>query len=358
MNKKQHKEALPYGVVSNDGIDLYNGECLEVMDYLISQNIKVDAIITDPPYGTTACKWDTVIPFEEMWKMLYGILRPNGFIVLTASQPFTSKLVSSNINNFSHQWIWEKIGSNGNPLLANKMPLKNFEDILVFSNEYKKYDYDSSSPLRLYFEKVKMFIGLGLKQINEKLGHRKAEHSFYITSTQFKLCTEQTYNELIKMFRIDKMQGFLNFDDLIQKNIDFEKTLPDYPRVYNPQKTKGKAYTLKQGNIGEAFGGTKKEEVITENNGDRYPKSILKFGYCKEKIHPTQKPIALMEYLIKTYTNEGEAVLDFTMGSGTTILAAKNLNRRGIGIELDEKYFNIAKERIFPSNTTELDDWE
>lgn len=327
-------------------INLYNGDCLDIMDRLIEEGIIVDAIITDPPYGTTACSWDEILPFEAMWKMIYGILRPNGFIILTASQPFTSKLVSSNINNFSHQWIWEKMGSNGNPLLANKMPLKNFEDVLVFSNEYKKYDYDGNSPLRLYFEKVKMFIGLGLKQINEKLGHRKAEHSFYIASTQFKLCTEQTYSELIEVFRIDKMQGFLKFDDLIQKNINFEKTLPYYPRVYNPQKTEGKAYTLKQGSIGEAFGGVKKEEIITENNGDRYPKSILRFGYCKEKIHPTQKPVALMEYLIKTYTNENDLVLDFTMGSGTTGVACKNTNRNFIGIEMDSSYYDIAVDRI------------
>ena len=333
-------------------ITLINDDCLKAMDKLIADGVVVDAIITDPPYGTTACSWDEIIPISKMWEKLYSLLRPNGFIILTASQPFTSKLVSSNINNFSHQWIWEKIGSNGNPLLANKMPLKNFEDIVVFSNEYKKYDYECSSPLRLYFKNIKDFIGLELKEINQKLGHRKAEHSFYIESTQFKLCTDKTYQELIEVFEINKMNGFLKFDDLVEQNIIFEKTLIDYQRVYNPQKTEGKAYNIKQGGIGEAFGGTKNEEIITKNNGDRYPKSILRFGYCKEKIHPTQKPVALMEYLIKTYTNEDELVLDFTMGSGTTGVACKNLNRSFIGIELAEKYFTIASERIKkPQNT-------
>jgi len=226
------------------------------------------------------------------------------------------------------------------------MPLKNFEDVLVFSNEYKKYDYDGNSPLRNYFKQVQGFIGLGLKQINDKLGHRKAEHSFYITSTQFKLCTETTYNEIIEVFSIDKMEGFLNFNDLVKSNIDFEKTLPTYPRIYNPQKTEGKAYTLKQGRIGEAFGGTKNEDVITENNGDRYPKSILSIGYCKDKLHPTQKPVELMEYLIKTYTNEEMTVFDAAMGSGSTGVACKNTNRNFIGIEKDEQYFKIAEQRI------------
>ena len=109
---------------------IYCGDCLELMPQI--ENGKIDLILTDLPYGTTACAWDEIIPLEPMWKEFYRVLRPNGFIVLTASQPFTSKLVSSNISNFSHQWIWEKIGSNGNPLLANKMPLKNFEDVLVF----------------------------------------------------------------------------------------------------------------------------------------------------------------------------------------------------------------------------------
>ena len=125
---------------------IYCGDCLELMPQI--ENGEIDLILTDLPYGTTACAWDEIIPFEPMWNEFYRVLRPNGFIVLTASQPFTSKLVSSNISNFSHQWIWEKIGSNGNPLLANKMPLKNFEDILVFGK--KGYDEGLEHPLRYY----------------------------------------------------------------------------------------------------------------------------------------------------------------------------------------------------------------
>lgn len=310
---------------------LYKGDCLIESDKIESGS--VDLILTDLPYGTVACAWDEIIPFEPMWKMFYRILRHNGFVVLTASQPFSSKLVMSNINEFSHQWIWEKVGSNGNPLLANKMPLKNFEDVLVFG---KKYDVYNSNKLRLYFKKVMDFICLNIKQINTKLGHRKAEHTFYIDSTQFGLCTENVYNELISVFEIDKMNGFLVYSEL--------KKL-DCLRIYNPQKTEGKAYTLKSGKMGDAFGG-KLEGFVTENNGDRFPKSILKIGYDKEKLHPTQKPVELMEYLIKTYTNEGMTVFDATMGSGSTGVACKNTNRNFIGIEKDDKYFEIAEKRI------------
>lgn len=331
-------------------IDLYNGDCLIESDKIESGS--VDLILTDLPYGTTACSWDEIIPFEPMWEMFYRILRPNGFIVLTASQPFTTKLIASNIDNFSHQWIWEKVGSNGNPLLANKMPLKNFEDIIVFSNEYKKYDLENKHPQREYFKKVMDFIGLNLKQINNKLGHRRAEHTFYINSTQYSLCTEKTYIELIENWDIHMMDGFKDFRELYEENQQFLKDEFEgkNPRVYNPQKTEGNAYTIKQGRVGEAFGGTAKEEIITKNNGDRYPKSILSFGYCKEKLHPTQKPVSLMEYLIKTYTNEGMTVFDATMGSGSCGVASVNTNRNFIGIEMDDKYFEIAKDRI---NNTE-----
>ena len=297
-------------------------------------------------------------------KQLHICMRDMGFEMkiddgdwhlLTASQPFTTKLIASNIENFSHQWIWEKIGSNGNPLLANMMPLKNFEDVIVFTNEYSKHDVDNEHPQRKYFKLVMEFIGLNLKQINNKLGHRRAEHTFYIDSTQYSLCTEKTYSELVQVFGIDKMIGFVDWNILNIENIEFRKKLireydEKYPRVYNPQKTEGKAYTIKQGKIGEAFGGTKNEEVITENNGDRYPKSIFSFGYCKEKLHPTQKPVELMEYLIKTYTNEGMPVFDATMGRGSTGVACKNTNRNFIGIEKDDKYFEIAEKRINSTN--------
>ena len=232
---------------------IYNGDCLEVMDKLIKQGIKVDMILTDPPYGTTACKWDSVIPFDAMWERLNKLIKPNGAIVLFGSEPFSSYLRMSNIRNYKYDWIWEK-PQGVNPLLAKKQPLNNIEKI----------------------------------------------HVFYA-----KQCT------------------------------------------YNPQFEKGKPYTVtrdKNKRLCEVNNHTF-VETTTINEGKRYPKRVLKFNR-QTGLHPTQKPVELLEYLIKTYTNEGEIVLDFTMGSGSTGVACVNIGRKFIGIELDEGYFNIAKERI------------
>ena len=238
-------------------IDLRYGDCLEVMDKLIAEGVMVDAVITDPPYGTTACKWDSVIPFDEMWLKLNKLIKPNGAIIFTSSQPFTSALVMSNPKLFRYSLVYQKTTPTGH-LNAKKMPMRCHEDILVF---YKK------SP------------------------------------------------------------------------------------TYNPQKTKGHERKV---STAESKKNCKKTDVYQKHgltsydSTERYPLSVLKFSTDKQKsaVHPTQKPVALMEYLIKTYTNEGELVLDFTMGSGTTGVACKNLNRKFIGIELDDGYFEIAKERI------------
>ena len=233
-------------------IELYNGDCLEVMDELIDKGIIVDAIICDPPYGTTACKWDSIIPFDEMWLRLNKLIKPNGAIVLFGSQPFTSSLIMSNPNMFKVQWIWEKNASTAFQS-AKYRPMQKHEEIIVFGKA-----------------------------------------------------------------RV----------------------------TYNPQKTTGHNPTNSAKSCKQA--GIYHGEDTWEYTGgvtDRYPTTIQKFN-IERGLHPTQKPVELMEYLVKTYTNENDLVLDFTMGSGTTMVACKNLNRRGIGIELDEAYFKIAEERI------------
>ena len=235
-------------------IQLMHGDCLEKMKEI--EIGSVDMILCDPPYGTTACKWDSIIPLETMWEQLKRIIKPNGAILLMAQTPFDKVLGASNLQMLKYEWIWEKTAATGH-LNAKKMPMKAHENILVF---YKK------------------------------------------------------------------------------------------PPTYNAQKTQGhkpvNSYSKKNDSDGECYGKTKSSSG--GGNTDRYPRSIQVFSSDKQKLklHPTQKPVALMEYLIKTYTNEGETVLDFTMGSGTTGVAAKNLNRNFIGIELDDKYFEIAKERI------------
>lgn len=232
---------------------LYNDDCFNIFPSI--PNGSIDLILTDPPYGTTACKWDSILPLDKMWKELNRIIKPNGAIVLFGSEPFSSALRMSNINNYKYDWIWVKEQGLGN-LNAKKRPLIKTELISIF---YKK-----------------------------------------------------------------------------QPN-------------YNPIMTEGKPYRItRPKNTSEFLGknGTK-EGYITTNLGTRYPVNILKFSRpLNNRTHPTQKPVALMEYLIKTYSNENETVLDFTMGSGTTGVACQNTNRNFIGIEMDKVYFDIAEKRL------------
>tara|TARA_R110001592_G_scaffold2021_2_gene12640 strand:+ start:2950 stop:3678 length:729 start_codon:yes stop_codon:yes gene_type:complete len=237
-------------------IDLKKGDCLEIMKSIPSGS--VDAIITDPPYGTTACKWDSVVDFKLMWEQLNRIIKPNGAIVLFGSEPFSSALRMSNIKNYKYDWIWQK----NRPSLfqhANKRPMKDHENICVFYKKQVTYNLD----------------------LKEKL--------------------KPTNN-----YRKNKTGTFLK-------------------------------------------SGCKNEKQIQTKTG--YPRQIINYGmHNKNQLHPTQKPVALMEYLIKTYTNENETVLDFTMGSGSTGVACVNTKRNFIGIEQDENYFDIAKKRIEEAN--------
>ena len=240
-------------------IELYQGDCLEAMKYIPDGS--VDLILTDPPYGTTACKWDSVIPFEPMWEQLNRIIKPNGAIVLFGSEPFSSALRMSNIKNYKYDWVWDKVTAKGH-LVAKKRPMQQTENISVFNCNYKTY-----YPIMTEREKPRKDV-----------------------------------------------------------NVEYSRT--------------------------EIMGGktTQNQEKIVRDK--RYPKNLLMFSNAsqKNKLHPTQKPVALLEYLIKTYTLEGETVLDFTMGSGSTGVACLNTNRNFIGIELDKDYFTIAENRIKQAN--------
>ena len=246
-------------------IDLYNGDCLEVMQQLIDKGIKVDAIITDPPYQVLnqKCQWDKMIDINSMWNLLYSLRKNKQTpIVLFSQEPYTSQLIISN-KDFKYKWYWEKTQATGH-FNAKKQPMRCIEEILVF----------------------------------------------------------------------------------------YEKQC-----LYNPQKTEGhkpvNSYTkyLKTVNKTVVYGNSTKE-ISGGGETDRYPRNHIVFKSDKQTcyLHPTQKPVELIEYLVKTYTNEGDTVLDFTMGSGTTGVACKNLNRNFIGIELDKQYFEIAKGRINGSN--------
>jgi site-specific DNA-methyltransferase (adenine-specific) len=238
----------------DDQFWLMKGDCLERMKEIPDGS--ADMVLADVPYGTTACKWDSIIPLEPMWEQLKRIIKPNCAIVMTASQPFTSSLIMSNLKMFKYEQIWDK-NKGTQPQLANIQPMKSHENILVFG------------------------------------------------------------------------KGKIN---------------------YYPQKTKGDPYTRdnKQNHTEHSLSkGLKPIKQV--NTGFRFPKTVLMYPRdfsAQTRLHPTQKPVALMEYLIKTYTNEGETVLDFTAGSFTTGVACVNLNRKFVGIELDKDYFDIGVNRI------------
>ena len=212
---------------------------------------------------------------------------------------------------FAYRMAWEK-DIYGSALFAKKAPLIFYEDIIVFS---KTHDTDAIHPLRHYFAQVLDFIGKGRKQINEDLRHRRAEHSFYINSTQFSLCTEATYGELIERYGIDRMPGFMTFEEL--REIDRQTKDERFPSVFNLWQ------------------------------GGKYKWNILRYKKDYDGYHPTQKPVALLEDLIRTYSNAGDLVCDLTMGSGSTGVAAVNTGRRFVGIERDPDYFAIAERRIY-----------
>ena len=304
-------------------IELIHGNCLTESDKI--KDGSVDLILTDLPYGTikglggdiekykrlSNSEWDNVIPVDKVMQIANRILRKNGKMILFANQPFTTELINGQIANLPHNYnmYWNKKHF-ANCLLVNKAPVSYVEDILVFS---KTHETEAIHPLRLYFKIVMDFIGLNLKQINTKLGHRRAEHTFYIDSTQYGLCTEKTYKELIEVFGIDRIDGFENFAKL--KEID------------------------------EQF---KKEFASTFNlwEGGKFKSNILEYEKDFTGLHPTQKPILLLEDLIKTFSNKNDLVVDLTMGSCSTGIACINTNRNFIGIELDENYFNISKKRV------------
>lgn len=241
-------------------VELIQGDCLEVMDKLIKQGIKFDAIITDPPYGTTRCKWDVIIPLDTMWNKLFYLSNVYTAVILFGNEPFTSNLICSNLKQFKYNWIWKKDKSTGH-LNAKKQPMRITELISVF--------YD-------------------------------------------KQCL---YN----------------------------------PQLSKKEKKNIRPPTIKRNNI-DNYGSMDKFSIRGIPVDMSYPNEILEFRACfgdkGKSLHPTQKPIALLEYLIKTYTNENDLILDFTCGSGTTLVAARNLKRKCIGIELEEKYCEIAKKRL------------
>lgn len=312
-------------------IDLRKGDCLEVMKDIPDGS--VDFVLTDPPYGTTACGWDSVIPFAQMWEQLKRIVKRGGAIVLFGSEPFSSLLRASNIDWYKYDWIWEKEQSSSG-LQARIAPMKKHENISVFFQAPTDDTTNAYQSLKEYFQSEKEKSGLNSKQIKELLGNYMASH-YFTNGSQFCIPSEENYKKL-------QSTGFFQvpFEEIRKQYEDCQNT---YKNTYNPQMTDGKAYKCHFAPDAEVHG--KSTHYVKENYGTRYPTSILKFNRAKG-LHPTQKPVDLLEYLIKTYTNDGDTVLDFTMGSGSTGVACVNTGRSFVGIEMDDHYFEVAKNRI------------
>lgn len=235
---------------------LIQGDCIEEMRKLAEEGVKVDMILTDPPYGTTQCRWDSVIPFDMMWSCIHNLISERTPIVLFGREPFSSNLRMSNIKEYKYDWYWNKTRPDGH-LNAKKQPMKQIENI------------------HLFYQKQCLYNPQGL------------------------------------------IKGIFN-NDRPNKKLNKRKN-----QIYGKERNIGVSYY------------------------SNYPRNILYYANPNNKtVHPTQKPVDLLEYLIKTYTNEGDIVLDFTMGSGSTGVACKNLNRDFIGIELDSEYYDIAVKRI------------
>ena len=300
-------------------IDLIQGDCLTESEKIKSGS--VDLILTDLPYGNMKnapstwdadkTKWDTVIEPKEVYAIANRILRKNGKTILFSQEPYTTRLITEAIPNlpFGYRMIWEK-DHFANSLIAKKAPVSYYEDILIFS---KTHDAEGLHPLRDYFEKVLEYIGKTRSKIIETIGQR-ADHTFRTNSTQYALCTEATYDALITEYGIDRMDGFIPYENLSE--IDRKTKDEHFPSIFNLWE------------------------------GNKYKPNILKYRKDYDGYHPTQKPVALLEDLIKTFSNEGDTVVDLTMGSGSTGVACLNTNRRFIGIELDEDYYDIATNRI------------
>ena len=308
------------------------GDCLEKMKDIPDGS--VDLVLVDPPYGVTACKWDTVIPLEPLWEQYERIVKSNGIIVIFGSEPFSSTVRMSNIKRYKYDWIWKKSNSTGF-LSAKKQPLRVYENIMVF------YSSDIMSDTTLFFERSKDYL-IGEKEKAEAAGYNMKEvlgnfmGSHYFTrKTQFAFPKREDYEKL-------QSTGFFQREyDEAKREYDEAKRM-----TYNPQFTQGKPYEVKAHKQKEHVYGYDETYHTNNEDGKRYPLNVIEFKNEMNGYAPTQKPVPLLEYLIKTYTNEGETVLDNCMGSGSTGVACIKTGRKFIGIEKDEKYFDIAKMRI------------
>ena len=299
---------------------LINDDCISAMKELIDENVQVELILTDPPYGTIngldlkgwnneTTKWDNTLP-DEFFQLCEQLLRVNGKMILFSQEPYTSELRATHRQSlqFAYPLYWFK-DHFANPLASKKAPVNYVEDMSVFA---KRYDTEGKNPIRQYANRLIKDIGKNKKEINEELGYYGVSHFFTsVTAIQFGLCSEKTYNKLIELYNIDKLDYYLPYEEMKQIN----------------------------------------DEFIIESrfnlwNGEKVKSNVFKYKKPYNNYHPTEKPVALLVDLIRTYSNPNDTILDFTMGSGSTGVAAMRTGRDFIGIEINPEYFSIAKQRI------------
>jgi DNA modification methylase len=304
---------------------IYHGDCLELMLDIPDQSI--DMILCDLPYGTTACKWDTVIPFQPLWCQYKRIVQDNGVIVLFGSEPFASLLRMSNLQDYKYDWIWEKNNA-GNFQLVNYQPLKIHETISVFY----------TGTLHLEFANIMLenMQRMGLKQndVSKLELSRTGGMTGWVTNklNGSQLPTAEQWGKICEMFDIENQ-----YHEILKrvKRVTYNLDLNNTDMICS---NKGKS-----GSLGHLSSEGKRDSYTQTKTG--YPKSILRYDR-ENGLHPTQKPVALFEYLIKTYTNEGDTVLDNCAGSGTTGVACQNTKRNFILMEQEQKYVDIIEQRL------------
>jgi site-specific DNA-methyltransferase (adenine-specific) len=306
-------------------IDLKFGDTIEQMALIPDKSI--DFICCDLPYGTTACEWDIIIPFDKLWEQYKRIIKDKGVIALFGSEPFSSLLRTSNLKWFKYDWIWEKNNAS-NFQLVNYQPLKIHETISIFYNETPNMEFAN-----IMIENIKK---LNLKQIDiSKLElSRNGGITGWVTNklNGSQLPSKKQWDKICNLFGIEN-----NYNEILQtvKKVTYNLKLDDIDIICS---NKGKA-----GNLGHLSSENKRDSYIQNKTG--YPKSILKYNR-ENGLHPTQKSIPLLEFLISTYSNEYDTVLDNTMGSCSAGIACIKLNRNFIGIENSEKYYNISVDRV------------
>lgn len=307
---------------------IYQRDCLE--GSLLIERESVDLILTDLPYGNMNTDggrklgingWDHAIEPAKVFEIANRILRKNGKMVLFSQEPYTTELIKNAIPNipFSYRAIWEK-DNFANALGVNKAMVSLYEDVLVFSKSHPKHDFEGAHPLREYFKKMREFISIPTKKINEVLGNQMSSH-YFTNGSQFAIPTKIMYEKLISNFRINEMVGFMEFESVKQIDTEYRQNLIKdmngrYPSTFNLWE------------------------------GNKYKSNILKYKKDYDGFHPTQKPIMLLEDLIKTFSNQDDLVVDLTCGSGSTCVAASRTGRKFIGFETETKYVEIANKRL------------